>query len=56
MPEIAEMPFRTRYDSWEQELTECEKAIKEKEQELQIENDKDASAASEAAEDIPDGT
>ncbi len=48
--------IQNEYASWEQELTEREKAVKEKEQELQIENDKDALEASEAVEDTPDGT
>lgn len=42
--------------SCSQELTEREKAVKEKEQELQIEDDKEAATTSEAAEDTPDGT
>ena len=48
--------IQNQYASWEQELTEREKAVKEKEQELQIEDDKEATTTSEAAEDTPDGT
>ena len=48
--------IQNQYASWEQELTEREKAVKEKEQELQIEDDKEAATTSEAAEDTPDGT
>ena len=34
--------IQNQYASWEQELTEREKAVKEKEQEVQIEDDKEA--------------
>lgn len=47
--------IQNQYASWEQELTEREKAVKEKEQELQIEDDKEAATTSEASEDTPDG-
>ena len=47
--------IQNQYAAWEQELTEREKAVKEKEQELQIEDDKEAATTSEAAEDTPDG-